>query len=876
MRPAHMWPSALLLVSLLTLLALPTSTAVTYQPGVQPGDWAKYGNISATWQSNIPGINPPDPIYEFLVAQSLLIAVTDVSGTNVTFSGTENYANGTSETSIWSGDIRTGAGGSSFWILSAGLNTGDPIYDSPWAPVINYTTTQIFAGVPREAAVLDVTFSYETISGMAQGTALVLWDRNTGILLQIEYAVFYDYSGQTASGTAMATLTETNLWHSETPHFTISANPTSLVANPVNETAVAVSTLTLTSLGDFSDLVSITTFITPNTASGPLVYVDPDHVSLGLNNTAESTLYVLAFPNTTQDVYLVNVTATDGTQIHTVFVPVTVGPIQGPDFAITIPPEILYVPSGFSNSTVIFLTSLKGFSGTVQLAVSDAIDNSTGTWGVNIDPATVTLGPGTAAVSTITVSIGPDSTGTITFIVSGTSGSLQHQATLTVVILPSVPNIPPVAVISAPAEAFVGIPESFSGLGSYDPDGFIDSCFWDFGDGGTAGTACFASHTYSSPGNYTVSLTVTDNLGATDTATAQLEAIQPLTHDFAVVSVQINPHVVVVGQYVSILVVIQNRGLQNDMVSLTVFADSNVLASLSNIILDPNDPFGGFIGLTGDTSSLAPGNYTVSATVFLETDENPSDNTLIDGTLTVLPPPTITITPDSGVLGTTVTVQGTGFPQPPPGYGPVPILVSFDDQFMGFAIPEDGSFEFTFNIPHAQPGPHEVKALDTFSGMQVTTSFTVLEGPGLQPLPRLEIRADAGVIYFPGETAVVNIQTTLNGVPTSPAGPITATLYKPDGSTEQLYAIPLGNGIYKAQYAVPRASSLGTYLVIVTASHDGSGASGMVSFEVKPTWISANGPKLATASAAIGGIVLAVSLSWRRGFLRKRTETQRD
>jgi hypothetical protein len=54
--------------------------------------------------------------------------------------------------------------------------------------------------------------------------------------------------------------------------------------------------------------------------------------------------------------------------------------------------------------------------------------------------------------------------------------------------------------------------------GSSDPDGFIASWLWDFGDGASS-TAQNPSRTYAVGGTYTVDLTVTDNEGATDTAT---------------------------------------------------------------------------------------------------------------------------------------------------------------------------------------------------------------------------------------------------------------------------------------------------------------------------------------------------------------------
>jgi len=53
---------------------------------------------------------------------------------------------------------------------------------------------------------------------------------------------------------------------------------------------------------------------------------------------------------------------------------------------------------------------------------------------------------------------------------------------------------------------------------SYDPDGTIVSWDWNFGDGGTS-TAQNPVHTYASSGTYSVTLTVTDDEGATDDIT---------------------------------------------------------------------------------------------------------------------------------------------------------------------------------------------------------------------------------------------------------------------------------------------------------------------------------------------------------------------
>jgi PKD repeat protein len=86
-------------------------------------------------------------------------------------------------------------------------------------------------------------------------------------------------------------------------------------------------------------------------------------------------------------------------------------------------------------------------------------------------------------------------------------------------------NEPPVAQAD-PYYQEVGVGESawFSGSNSYDPDGTIVSYEWDFGDG-TTGSGMNIYHSYSMPGEYTVTLTVTDNEGAQGTDTCLVHVV---------------------------------------------------------------------------------------------------------------------------------------------------------------------------------------------------------------------------------------------------------------------------------------------------------------------------------------------------------------
>ena len=89
-------------------------------------------------------------------------------------------------------------------------------------------------------------------------------------------------------------------------------------------------------------------------------------------------------------------------------------------------------------------------------------------------------------------------------------------------------NQSPVAEAGGPYSGGQGAPIAFNGSGSQDPDGSITRYDWDFGDGTTAADAGpQTTHAYESSGSFTVTLTVTDDAGATASDQAAVTVSPP-------------------------------------------------------------------------------------------------------------------------------------------------------------------------------------------------------------------------------------------------------------------------------------------------------------------------------------------------------------
>lgn len=82
-------------------------------------------------------------------------------------------------------------------------------------------------------------------------------------------------------------------------------------------------------------------------------------------------------------------------------------------------------------------------------------------------------------------------------------------------------NQSPVANAGGPYNGIISQPVSFNAGGSFDPDGTVTGYSWTFGDG-SSGSGASPAHSYASAGTYAATVTITDNFGATNSATANV------------------------------------------------------------------------------------------------------------------------------------------------------------------------------------------------------------------------------------------------------------------------------------------------------------------------------------------------------------------
>ncbi|MEM2779860.1 MAG: PKD domain-containing protein [Candidatus Bathyarchaeia archaeon] len=195
-------------------------------------------------------------------------------------------------------------------------------------------------------------------------------------------------------------------------------------------------------------------------------------------------------------------------------------------------------------------------------------------------------------------------------------------------------NLPPTAIFTENATiVFIGDVIKFDASGSYDLDGTIVSYFWDFGDGSNE-TGIIAYHIYATNGTYTVTLTVTDDQGATDSANSTKFVLN--RPNIAVEDVIPSKNIVGQGFIIEINVTVVNQGDFTETFNVTLYANTTEIVT-KEITLKSGEL--ATLTFTWNTTGFAKGNYTLWAYAWpVQGETDITDNTLIDGYVIIAMP----------------------------------------------------------------------------------------------------------------------------------------------------------------------------------------------------------------------------------------------
>jgi hypothetical protein len=197
--------TTLLSAALLAAFILPV-LAVTYNPGIETGQYVKYGNFVGVGQG-VESFND----YDWLKLQ-----VTDVSGKDVTLLSTSQFKNGTAiagngTTSVWNIETGTQDGVPSTQgpIIASNLNQGDQI-PPPNTYSVNRTESRTYLGVSRTVNILDASLTTPDYNA----TLTYVYDKASGMLLESTTQTITQAEPQPVTTTISYSVIETNIFGS--------------------------------------------------------------------------------------------------------------------------------------------------------------------------------------------------------------------------------------------------------------------------------------------------------------------------------------------------------------------------------------------------------------------------------------------------------------------------------------------------------------------------------------------------------------------------------------------------------------------------------------------------------------------------------------
>lgn len=199
-----------------------------------------------------------------------------------------------------------------------------------------------------------------------------------------------------------------------TPDFSLSASPSSQTVTAGGSTAY---TATVTPSGGFSGTV---TFSASGLPAGAGASFNPPSVA----GSGSSTMTVTTSGATPPGSYTLTITGTSGSLARSTTVTLVVASATA-DFSLSATPSSRTIVRRASTTYTVTVTPSGAFAGTVTFSVSGLTGGAT----ASFNPTSVN----TSGSSTMTVTAG-NKTGTSTLTITGTSGSLQHTTSVTLIV----------------------------------------------------------------------------------------------------------------------------------------------------------------------------------------------------------------------------------------------------------------------------------------------------------------------------------------------------------------------------------------------------------------------------------------------------------
>jgi PKD repeat protein len=281
--------------------------------------------------------------------------------------------------------------------------------------------------------------------------------------------------------------------------------------------------------------------------SGPVISVSPLGNDYGVINVGSSSSFDFTVSNTGDaDLHISGASSTSGS-FTVSFGSLTVAPSGSTSMSVT------YAPSMGVNESAMITVNSDASNGAFTVNVSGQgnrpptlapIGDKSASAFVNLNFFTPATDDDDQVNDVVTYSVSPalppgatydsntgefnwtpmaSDAGTHTLTFCADEGLASDCETITITVTAG--NSPPVADAGGPYSGGTNQSIQFNGTGSSDPDGNNLSYSWDFGDGGT-GSGATPTHVYTVPGNYIVTLTVTDDgspvLSDDDVASAQV------------------------------------------------------------------------------------------------------------------------------------------------------------------------------------------------------------------------------------------------------------------------------------------------------------------------------------------------------------------